>query len=1131
MPDEPRVQELLDELLDRGATPEEVCGACPELLPVVRHRWQQICRARAELDALLPVWSNGGPPTLPQEQFLPEVPGYKVEAVLGHGGMGVVFRARHLRLGRLVALKMTLAGAYAGPHERERFRREAEAVAALRHANVVQVYDVGDWAGRPYFTMELIEGGSLDQRLASAPQPAHQAAALLATLAAAVHAAHQGGIVHRDLKPANILFTPEGTPKITDFGLARRLEGSTGLTLSGVPLGTPSYMAPEQARGESRAIGPAVDIYALGAILYETLTGRPPFRAESGAETVHQLLTQDPVPPSRLNGKVPRDLETICLKCLSKESALRYATADALRDDLRRFLRGDAISARPEGRMRRALRAVRRRPTLAVGVSAGVLFAALILAAGLWLLFDRVVTERAVTSDLDEIEKLLRKSSFTEGKAAIERAQGRLGGRDLPVLRERLNQAARDGELADRLERIYLDSVLTIDGLMKFNQADNDYGDAFREFGVGENGDDPETVAARIRASNIRVTLMAALDRWSVVAMTPSRADWTVEVADRAEPEPTAWRKDARNRELRRNQTALVGLIKRARVEDESVALLLALSSLLATADKSPRNFIGLQLVKRTLVQENEIQTSFLTKIQRAHPDDLWANFYLGVALLIGNKPDEAVRYFQAVIALRPRLLIGYHHLGMSLRLMAHPGSPEQYDEAIVQLRKGLEMDPNSVDTHLNLIDALGRAGKFDEAIAQARIALRFKNAAAKVRGYLGCFLYLKGRVEESLPEFRLSFSLEPDNTETQNVYRAALWNARRWNELRTVWGKALEGDRPNHDFWYGYAELCLYLGQEDEYRRARQALLARFGTSDSPKVAERTARACLLLPASAEEMSKAVKLADLAARADPKKFAAIYPNLQFVKGLAEYRQGHFDRAIASMRGDAAKMSGPPPLLVLSMALYRTGKEAEARKTLASAMLNHSWGEDRVTNEDGWIRHVLRREAEKMIVPNLTAILDGKEQPRDNDERVAQIGVCRFENRFAALARIYAEAFAAGPKYTTHLHDAARIAAQAGCGLGIDAGGLSESERRKWRAQARTWLREALSSMIAATDRDFNKVRDIVHKELTKWQNEPELAGIRDPSELEKLLPDEQADCRKLWAEIKAVVDSTFKPK
>jgi eukaryotic-like serine/threonine-protein kinase len=370
MADEPRVRELLDELFDRQATPEEVCGAFPELLPVVRERWRQICQARAELDALLPICPNGTlPTTLPEELPLPQVPGHEVQSVLGRGGMGVVFRARHLRLGRLVALKMTLAGSYASPHERERFRREAEAVAALRHPNLVQVYDAGDWAGRPYFTMELMEGGSLAEKLAGTPQPARQAAALLATLAEAVQVAHQGGIVHRDLKPANVLLTADGFPKIADFGLARRLEGDAKLTQSGVLMGTPSYMAPEQGRGQPN-IGPAVDVYALGAILYELLTGRPPFRGESAAETVHQLLTQDPVPPSRLNGKVPRALETICLMCLRKEPARRYATAAELSADLRRFLRHEPIMARPIGPLGRLSHWVRRHPGLAASLSA-----------------------------------------------------------------------------------------------------------------------------------------------------------------------------------------------------------------------------------------------------------------------------------------------------------------------------------------------------------------------------------------------------------------------------------------------------------------------------------------------------------------------------------------------------------------------------------------------------------------------------------------------------------------------------------------------------------------------------------------------------------------------------------------
>jgi hypothetical protein len=374
MPDDPRVQELLDELFERQITPEEVCNSCVELLPVVRERWRQICQARAELDALLPTGLDGGSPPLPPEGPLPlpTIPGYEVEAVLGTGGMGVVFRARHLRLNRIVALKMALAGAYAGPHERERFQREAEAVAVLRHPNVVQIHDVGDADGRPYFTMEYVDGGSLAQKLAGKPQPARESAALVATLAAAIQAAHESGVVHRDLKPANVLLTADGTPKVSDFGLARRLGGEAGLTHSGAAVGTPSYMAPEQARGQAAAVGPAADVYALGAILYELLTGRPPFRAETAVETVVQVIYQDPVPPSQLNATVPRDLETVCLKCLHKEPERRYVSAAALAEDLRRYLLGQVIAARPVGPLERAGKWIRRNRAVASLAAAAV---------------------------------------------------------------------------------------------------------------------------------------------------------------------------------------------------------------------------------------------------------------------------------------------------------------------------------------------------------------------------------------------------------------------------------------------------------------------------------------------------------------------------------------------------------------------------------------------------------------------------------------------------------------------------------------------------------------------------------------------------------------------------------------
>jgi tetratricopeptide (TPR) repeat protein len=301
---------------------------------------------------------------------LADVAGYELLDVLGQGGMGIVYKARQIRLNRLVALKMIRAGADAGRRELARFRTEALAVAQIQHPNIVQIYEVGEHDGLPFFSLEYVDGGSLAKQLAATPQRPLQSARLVETLARAIHAAHQKGIIHRDLKPANVLVAADGTPKVTDFGLAKRLDGNSGQTRSGVVMGTPSYMSPEQALGKNNEIGPAADIYALGVILYECLTGRPPFRGTTMWETLDQVRTQDPVPPGRLQPKVPRDLETICLKCLHKEPARRYATALDLARDLQRFLEGRPIQARPVSTWGRAYRWARRRPAQAGLVAA-----------------------------------------------------------------------------------------------------------------------------------------------------------------------------------------------------------------------------------------------------------------------------------------------------------------------------------------------------------------------------------------------------------------------------------------------------------------------------------------------------------------------------------------------------------------------------------------------------------------------------------------------------------------------------------------------------------------------------------------------------------------------------------------
>ena len=300
------------------------------------------------------------------------VPGYEVLGELGRGGMGVVYKARQRKLNRVVALKMILAGGHASEADLGRFLGEAEAVARLRHPNIVGLYESAQHNGLPYFTLEYVPGGNLSQRLNGVPLPPGDAARITEQLARGVHHAHANGIIHRDLKPANVLLAEDGTPKVTDFGLARRIEVGSGLTATGAVMGTPSYMAPEQAQGKGKEAGPAADVWALGAILYECLTGRPPFQGPTPVDTLMQVMADEPVPPSRLQPKVPRDLETVCLKCLQKEPHRRYATAEAMAEDLRHFQAGEPIMARPAGSLERAVKWVRRRPAAALAL-AGVI--------------------------------------------------------------------------------------------------------------------------------------------------------------------------------------------------------------------------------------------------------------------------------------------------------------------------------------------------------------------------------------------------------------------------------------------------------------------------------------------------------------------------------------------------------------------------------------------------------------------------------------------------------------------------------------------------------------------------------------------------------------------------------------
>ena len=352
--------EQLAEILQR-ATEELRAGQKPDIEALAR-RWPDLAGELRELwgavmiaDAVAAHTSSFSPDrALPGEQKA-AVPApaslgdYEVLDELGRGGMGVVYKARQKSLRRTVALKMVLRGQLASNADLARFRHEAESAARLSHPGIVPVYEVGEENGQPYFTMKYVSGTTLSKRLADGPMPPRDAAALLAEVCRAIHFAHCHGVLHRDLKPSNILIDEEGRALITDFGLAKRITGDADLTHTGAILGTPSYMAPEQAAGNRGEIGPATDVYSLGTILYQMLTGRPPFQAASPVDTVLLVLEQDPLPPRLLNARADRELEMIALRALQKPPELRYASAEAMAADLDAYLAGEPISARSAG--------------------------------------------------------------------------------------------------------------------------------------------------------------------------------------------------------------------------------------------------------------------------------------------------------------------------------------------------------------------------------------------------------------------------------------------------------------------------------------------------------------------------------------------------------------------------------------------------------------------------------------------------------------------------------------------------------------------------------------------------------------------------------------------------------------
>jgi serine/threonine protein kinase/Flp pilus assembly protein TadD len=1095
--------------------------------------------------------------------------GFRIIREVGRGGMGVVYEAEQVALGRRVALKVLPFAATLDPRQQQRFRNEARAAAGLHHTNIVPVYAVGCERGVHFYAMQLIDGLSLAELIAQrrsglpseGPTPAGAEAAAAATTvppaaratsaappdaayfrraaewgiqaAEALDCAHALGVVHRDVKPANLLVDAGGRLWVTDFGLAQ-IQSDARLTLTGDLVGTLRYMSPEQALAQRVVVDHRADVYSLGATLYELLTLQPAFPSNDRQELLRQIGSEEPQAPRRINPAIPAELETIVLKAMEKNPADRYGTAQELADDLRRLLEDRPIRAQRPSLVQRA-RKWARRHRVAVAAALICLVVTLVALVGSisWILGERTArgreAEAKVLDALAAAEPALQRGNPWDPAlmSATQRAEAQLStGVVGPALRARIEQLLRDRDMLARLEEARLQAAGGGKGsALDLGGADRLYAEAFARYGLDVTALGPEKAAERLRASAVCTHLVAGLDDWAAIkdVLKPRGGARLHMAAHRADDQ--RWRRQLRRAIIRGDRSALEAL-----AQDEKVL------------SQPPANLV---LLGRTLTNLGSWAAAerLLRQVQPGYRADFWINFELASTLDRKKPPDlaEAARFYQAALALRPHSPVVCINLGKALKEQG------RLVEAEAAFRQAIELKPDYPEAHNNLGAALNAQGKSAEALKPFRKAIELKYDYPTAHRNLGGALLDLGQPDKAVVEFRKAMRLDPKDAPTRNNLGVTLLRLGKLKDAIAELREATRLDPRN-------ATACLNLGNALEQQGHLDEAIGQYrrALGLNPKDAKAHFRLGNALKAKGD-VDGAIREFRLAIASDPRD-ADAYANLGVAlrkKGrlddcIAAYRQaiqlGLQDAAVRNNLGDVFRAQGrwADAIAVfreaihlkkdcaeahcnLGLALHHQGRFVDA---LAALKRGHELGSRRADWRYPSGQLVRQEEQYVDLDRKLSAILDGKGKPADAVEGLNLARLCQksYKRLYAASANFYAAAFKAQPRLAEDLakgdrYDAACAAALAGGGQGEDAAALDQSRRASWRRQALDWLRADLKAWRQVLDRHPDKAGAAVVQQLRHWQQDADFAGVRGAA-LARLPEAERQQWQKLWADV-----------